>query len=413
LHSIRGFIIQPYKYKAYNSKGRPIRGVVSANSEVDLYNQLKTSGMELVSCSPVESKSGLGGLSMFRPKVKTRDLIQFFMHLEQMQAAGVPMLDALADVRDSADNQTLKDMMTDVVRSVSDGSSLSESLNNYPNIFSNLYVSLIKAGEDTGDLEKSYAQLIKYLKWVDDMQSKIKKATRYPTILLVVVILTIVVMMGFVVPQIVGFIKNLGQELPFYTTALMATSEFFQEYWWAVLATPFALFGIYRVVRKNSEGFAYRMDSLFLQMPIAGPLIRKISIARYSQTFAALFSSGIDVINCLASAQKTVSNLALLEALDIVQARVQAGAPLSQAFNSSGEFPTMVVRMIKIGEESGNLTPVLMQVSDFYTKDVDEAVQGLITMIEPMLTALLGVMILWIAVAVFGPIYASFEHINM
>ena len=369
--------------------------------------------MELVTCAPIVSKSGLGNLSFLRKKITTRDLIQFFMHLEQMQAAGVPMLDALADVRDSADNQTLKDIMTDVVRSVSEGSSLSESLNNYPNVFQNLYVSLIKAGEDTGDLEKSYSQLIKYLKWVDDMQSKIKKATRYPTILLVVVIMTIVVMMGFVVPQIVGFIKNLGQELPFYTTALMSTSEFFQEYWWAVLATPFVLYFLYKIVRKNSEGFAYQMDASFLRLPIAGELIRKISIARYSQTFASLFSSGIDVINCLRSAQKTVTNLALLEALDIVQGRVQAGAPLSQAFNSSGEFPTLVVRMIKIGEESGNLTPVLTQVSEFYTRDVDEAVQGLITMIEPMLTALLGVMILWIAVAVFGPIYSSFEHINM
>jgi type IV pilus assembly protein PilC len=387
--------------------------VVSAASEADLFNQLKSSGMDLVSCDPVNNESSLGGISFLRPKIRTRDLIQFFMHLEQLQAAGVPMLDSLADVRDSADNQTLKDIMTDVHRSVSDGSSLSESLGNYPKVFANLYVSLIKAGEDTGDLEKSYTQLIKYLKWVDDMQSKIKKATRYPTILLVVVILTITVMMGVVVPQIVGFIKNLGQELPFYTTALVVTSEFFQEYWWAILSAPFVLFGTYKIIRKNSEGFAYNMDSLFLRLPIAGPIIRKVSIARYAQTFGSLFSSGIDVINCLKSAQKTVTNLALIEALETVEARVQAGAPLSQAFGASGEFPTLVVRMIKIGEESGNLTPVLMQVSEFYTKDVDEAVQGLITMIEPMLTALLGVMILWIAVGVFGPIYGSFENIDI
>ena len=387
--------------------------MVSAASEADLFNQLKSSGMDLVSCDPVNNESSLGGISFLRPKIRTRDLIQFFMHLEQLQAAGVPMLDSLADVRDSADNQTLKDIMTDVHRNVSDGSSLSESLGNYPKVFTNLYISLIKAGEDTGDLEKSYTQLIKYLKWVDDMQSKIKKATRYPTILLVVVILTITVMMGVVVPQIVGFIKNLGQELPFYTTALVITSEFFQQYWWAVLSTPFILFGVYKVIRKNSEGFAYNMDSLFLRFPIAGPIIRKVSIARYAQTFGSLFSSGIDVINCLKAAQKTVSNLALIEALETVEARVQAGAPLSQAFGSSGEFPTLVVRMIKIGEESGNLTPVLMQVSEFYTKDVDEAVQGLITMIEPMLTALLGIMILWIAVGVFGPIYGSFENIEI
>ncbi len=403
--------IQPYKYKAYNAKGRPIRGVVSAANEVDLYNQLQGAGMELVSCTPVSAKTG-GGIALFRPKVKVRDLIQFFMHLQQMQGAGVPMLESLADVRDSAENQTLKDIMTDVHRNVSDGSSLSEALAAYPKVFSNLYISLIQAGEETGDLELSYTQLIIYLKWLDEMQSKIKKATRYPTILLVTVILTITVMMGYVVPEIVGFIKNLGQELPFYTTALMSTSEFFQEFWWAILSAPILAAIGYKVVRKNSEGFAYQMDTLWLRFPIAGPLIRKISIARYAQTFGALFSSGIDVLNCLRSAQQTVTNLALLEALDVVQSQVQSGSPLSTAFGASGEFPTMVTRMIKIGEESGNLTPVLNQVSEFYTKDVDEAVQGLITMIEPMLTLLLGVMILWIAVAVFGPIYSSFENID-
>lgn len=365
-----------------------------------------------MSCSPIENKSG-GGLSFLRPKVKTRDLIQFFMHMEQMQAAGVPMLECLSDIRDSSENQTLKDIMTDVYRNVSDGSSLSEALGNYPKVFGNLYISLIKAGEDTGDLQKTYAQLIKYLKWVDDMQSKIKKATRYPTILLVVVILTIVIMMGVVVPQITEFIVNLGQELPFYTTSLMATSQFVQDYWWGLLVGPIAFFVILKALKKNSETIAYHADAIALRLPIAGPLIRKVTIARYSQTFAALFSSGIDVINCLKSSQKTVNNLALIEALEVVRSQVESGAPLSQAFNASGEFPTMVVRMIKIGEESGNLTPVLQQVSDFYTRDVDEAVQGLITMIEPMLTAFLGIMILWIAVAVFGPIYASFEKIDM
>lgn len=335
------------------------------------------------------------------------------MHLEQMQSAGVPMLDALSDIRDSADNQSIKDIMTDIYRNVSEGSSLSEAMGNHPKIFGNLYISLIKAGEDTGDLTKSYLQLVKYLKWVDEMQTKIRKATRYPTILLVAVILTIVVMMGYVVPQIVGFIKNIGQELPVYTTALMATSEFFQAYWWAILSAPIILFVAYKFLARSSEEFAYRMDAIFIELPIAGPLIRKINIARYAQTFGSLFSSGIDVIGCLKSAQKTVGNLAIHEALDAVLAQVEAGAPLSQAFNACGEFPSLVVRMVKVGEESGNLTPVLEQVSEFYTRDVDEAIQALITMIEPMLTAILGGMILWIAVAVFGPIYSSFENLDI
>lgn len=403
--------MERYKYKAFNAKGRPIRGTISAVNESDLFNQLMSAGLELVSCAPVSQKKG--GFSLSLPKkVKTRDLIQLFMALEQMQSAGVPMLEALGDIREGMDNQTLRDMMSDIHRSVTEGSSLSDAMANHSKTFHNLYISLIRAGEGTGDLTKSYAQLVKYLKWVDDLQSKIKKAKRYPMILGIAVVLVCVVMMGYVVPQIVGFIKNLGQELPFYTTALIDTSEFFKSYWWVMLITPPILLTIYKFLRRSSDEFAYRADALWLRLPIAGDLIRKINISRYAQTFGALYSSGIDVINCLKSSQNTVSNLAITEALEASLNRVATGSTLSEAFNASGEFPTLVVRMVKIGEESGNLTPVFDQVAEFYTKDVDEAVQGMIAMIEPALTLFLGMMILWIAAGVFGPIYSSFQNID-
>lgn len=340
-------------------------------------------------------------------------MIQLFMHLEQMQGAGVPLLDALADIRDTTENTALRDIMSDIYRDVSEGNSLSEAMAAHPKIFGNLYISLVASGEETGDMTEAYRQLIKYMKWVDQMQAKVRKATRYPTILVIVVILTVCIMMGYVVPQIVGFIKNLDQELPFYTTALMATSDFFVAWWWAVLSAPFIIFIMFMLARKLSDNFAYRIDLMILNMPIAGPLIRKINVARFSQTFGALFASGIDVLSALKSARQTVANRALGEALENVLAYVQAGNPLSDSFNASGEFPSMVVRMIRIGEESGNLTVVLEQVSEFYTHDVDEAVQGLIALIEPMLTAFLGGMILWIAVAVFGPIYSSFENLDI
>ncbi len=405
--------MERYKYRAVNENGRPIRGVISAASETDLYNQLQSAGLELVDCKSLDSKKGgmsFGSASMQR--VKIRDLIQFFVHMEQMQSAGVPLLDSLADIRDTTENGRMRDMMTEIYRDVSDGAALSEAMAKHGKVFNNLYISLIKAGEDTGDLTSPYKQLTKYLKWVDSMQSKIRKATRYPMIVCLVVFVTIVVMMGYVVPQIVGFIRNLDQELPFYTTALIATSDFFAGYWWAVLGVPVILFIVLRVMAKVSDNFAYRVDSIFLNMPIFGNIIRKISIARYAQTFGALFASGIDVVNALKSARQTVTNRVLLEALELVERYVSSGSPLSEAFNYSGEFPSMVVRMLKIGEESGNLTVVLEQVSDFYTKDVDEAVDGLIAMIEPALTGLLGGMILWIAAGVFGPIYGSFENID-
>ncbi|HTK85678.1 MAG TPA: type II secretion system F family protein [Patescibacteria group bacterium] len=402
-----------YKYRAINNKGRPVRGVITAINEVDLHNQLQSGGLELIQCSAIDKKKGPLAAISFGNKVKTRDLIQLFFNLEQMQNAGVPLLEALSDIRDTTEHDALRDIMSEIHKDVSEGSSLSEAMASHPKVFTNLYISLVGSGEETGDLTSAYRQLVKFLTWVDEMQRKVRKATRYPIIVTVVVLLTITIMMTVVVPQICGFIKNIGQELPIYTTALMATSDFFQTYWWAVLSAPILTIIIIKVLRRSSDEMAYRFDAYMLRMPIAGNLIRKISIARFAQTFGALFASGIDVLNGLEAARKTVSNRALNEALDGIQEQVRAGSPLSDAFNASGEFPSMVIRMLKIGEESGNLTVVLERVSEFYTNDVDEAIQGLIATIEPSLTGIMGGMILWIAVAIFGPIYGSFEHMNM
>lgn len=395
-----------------NDKGRPIKGVVSASSEADLYNQLQAAGLELIDCKPLRTDRTLG-ISFSFDKITTRDLSQIFIHLEQMQDAGVPLLDALGDIRDSTDNSRLRDMMSEINRDVSEGSALSEAMARHPRIFTNIFISLVEAGERSGNLSESFRQLLKYLVWLDDMQSKVRKASRYPMVVMGVVVVTVVVMMGFVVPQIIGFIQNMDQELPFYTTALMATSSFFQNFWWLVISLPIIAFAFIKVMSTLSAGFAYQMDKLFLRSPIIGPLAHKISISRYAQTFGVLFASGIDVISGLEAARKTVSNRALVEAFEAVERYVQSGASLSEAMEASGEFSTMVIRMVKVGEESGKLSEVLEQVSEFLSKDVDEEVQGLIAMIEPALTGILGGLILWIAAAVFGPIYSSFENINI
>ncbi|MCK5374320.1 MAG: type II secretion system F family protein, partial [Alphaproteobacteria bacterium] len=407
--------MERYKYKAVNKRGRPVRGVISALNEVDLYNQLQSGGLELVQCTSLSKrKSKISGISF--NKVKVRDLIQFFIHMEQMQSAGVPLLDALGDIRDGSENDMMRDIMSEIYRDVRDGSSLSEAMNKHPKIFKPLYISLIKSGEDTGDLTASYLQLEKYLKWVDALQAKIKKATRYPTIVTVVVVLVVVFMMSVVVPQIVGFLKYLDIELPWFTIWLIATSNFFVEaqfkiFGWPVygtyivLAVPPILFGAFVGARRMSERIAYRLDSIYLSLPIAGNLIRKITIARYAQTFGALFASGIDVIKALVSSRNTVNNMVLLDAMESVENYVQAGSTLSDSLNASGEFPSMVVRMVKIGEESGQLSAVLDQVAEFYTKDVDEAIDALIEMIQPALTVILALIIVWIAAGALGPIY--------
>ncbi len=382
-----------------------------------MYNQLQTAGLELVQCSVLNRKRSLF-FGLNRNKIKLRELIQFFIHMEQMQSAGVPLLDALSDIRDGASNDQMRDMMSEIHRDVSDGASLSEALSKHPKVFKPLYVSLIKAGEATGDLTSSYRQLEKYLKWVELMQSKVRKAIRGPTITAVVVLCVIVFMMSVVVPQIVGFLKYLDLELPWYSVWLIVTSNFFVQPQFYILGLPIygaiifigiplVLAGLFVVLRRSSDSIAYKIDSFYLKLPVAGELIRKITIARYSQTFASLFASGIDVINALKASRNTVRNLVLVDAMEGVEDYVQSGSPLSDAFNASGEFPSMVVRMVKIGEESGKLSEVLDQVSDFYTKDVDEAIDALIELIQPTLTIILASVIVWIAAGSLGPIYMN------
>jgi len=402
--------MEKYKYKAINAKGRPQYGMLNAQNENDLFKQLQAAGLELVKAEALSKKTSKA--SFMSAKVKIRDLIQFFIHLDQLESAAVPLLDALADIRDTSENPSLRDAVSEIYRDVTEGSKLSEAMEKHPKIFQKLYVSLIASGEETGKMRMSYQQLIKYLKWVDAMESKVRKATRYPMVLLVVVLLAVVVMMGFVVPQIVEFIRNMEFELPFPTVALIATSDFFSQQWPVVIATPIVLVALFFALRKASADIAYRTDAMIIEAPMIGSLIRKINIARFCQTFGALYGSGLPILQAMGSATNTVTNLAMIEALETIQTYIKTGKTMSESFNASGEFPSLVIRMLKVGEDSGNLNGVLDQVAEFYTNDVDEEVQKLIAMIEPSLTVVLGGMILWIAVGVFGPIYGSFENMQ-
>jgi len=401
-----------YNYKGVNDKGRPVRGLVTAANEGELFNRLQESGIALLDCRELKDKaSGLS--SVMAARVKTRDLIQMFVHLEQLQKAGVPLLDALSDLRDTTESTRLRDIVGDINADVSAGSSFSNALAKHPGTFEPIFVSLLHSGEETGNLTRSFAQVIKHLKWSDAMKSKIKKASRYPKILLVVVFGVVWLMMGYVVPEVVGFLENIEMELPPVTLALIATSDFFMNYFHYVILGMIAFYIFLKVARNMSEGFRYRTDYIALHSPVFGNLIRKISLSLFCQTFAVLFTSGLEILKCLEAAKKTATNTVILAALETVRTQVQEGSPISMALNNSGEFPSLVVRMVKIGEESGNLSGVLEQVAEFYDKDVNEAVDGMIAMIEPALTVILGGIMLWIAAAVFGPVYDSFGKMGV
>ncbi|MBF0392904.1 MAG: type II secretion system F family protein [Alphaproteobacteria bacterium] len=399
-----------YTYRAMNAAGRQVKGTVNASNDTDLYQQLKTIGLELIDAKPVRErrlKLSMGGA------IKTREIIQLCMHLEQLQAAGVPLLEGLADVRDSTDQPRLRDILAEVYKETSEGKSLSQAFGKHPKVFGTVFTSLLSAGEESGNLTESFHQLVKHNKWSDAINSKVKKATRYPSFMVFMMVMLFGFMMTMVVPEVVDFLKGTGKELPLVTESLIVTSDFVIGNWLYILITPVLVFVLIKFLIRTSPAFAYWVDAMVLKVPVIGPTMRKIALSRFAHFFAIMFQSGVPILQCLETAQKVVVNRVLVDAMAAVRDSVQQGEPLSGAMKRSGQFPNLVLRMIRIGEDSGNLSGTLENVTSFYDREVDDTVDSLIGMVEPMLTLIAGGMMAWIVAGVMGPIYDSFSGMGL
>jgi type IV pilus assembly protein PilC len=398
-----------YNYRAMNERGRMVRGQINASNDTELFQRLKDTGLELISSGEVVQNRWT---AMLAAKVRYRDLIQMCVHLQQLNGAGVSLIDGLADVRDATEQPRLRDAVSEIHSDVSEGKSLSQAFDKHPKLFGHVFTSLLAAGEESGNLTESFGQLVKHLKWTEAVQNKIKKATRYPAFMLCVILGLFFFMMMVVVPQVVSFLISSGQQLPAVTVALIATSDFVIEQWYVIIFTPIILFIIFKAGSYTSIEFRYRVDYYLLRSPVFGNLIRKISLSRFCHFFAVMFQSGVPILQCLETAQQVVNNLVLKESLRKVRESVQEGTSLSAALKDTHEFPGLVVRMVKIGEDSGNLTETLENVTGFYDNDVNEAVDALIAMIEPALTFVGGGIMAWIAIAVIGPIYETISKMG-
>lgn len=396
-----------YNYSAFNTMGRRIRGSVHADNEVDLEARLKHINLDLIDASEKkEKKSRAGG------KVKLKDMIILCMHLEQLNRAGVPIHDAIADVRDSTESARLRDIMTGVYEAVRNGAIFSKALEAYPRVFDSVFVGLVASGEKTGNLSESFEHLAEHLKWNAEIRRKVKKSVRYPIAVLVMLSMVITVLMIFVVPKLVDFILSQGFTIPIHTRALIATSKAFEEYWYLILGTPILVFILLKILYRTSEGFAYRVDAIMLKLPIMGPTIRKINMARFTHFFAVMFNSGVDILESLEAANGVVGNRVLKESVTLVRDTVMDGNTLTSSLRMSNQFPNLVVRMFKVGEDSGNMSEALENVNFFYNREVNDAVEAMTGFIQPALTVVMGLIIFWIIAAVFGPLYESFSKMK-
>lgn len=397
-----------YSYKAINDAGRNIRGEITAANEVDLEERLREIGLDLVNYRELPPQR-----TSTRGRVKVDDLIVFCLHFEQLDRAGVPVLDSIADARDAAENPRMRDILAGVYESVKNGELFSEALAKYPSVFDDVFVGLVSTGEKTGDLSEAFTHLAEHMKWTSDIRRKIKKAIRYPIGLFILLTIVISVLMLFVVPKLIDFILSQGFEIPLHTRALMATSEFFANYWYIVLILPVVLFIGGRILYRVSEGFAYRFDQLLLNLPVIGVTIRKIDMARFTHFFAVMFRSGVDVLQSLDAATKVVGNRVLKDSIVTARRSVAGGNSLTESLRISNQFPNLVVRMFKVGEDSGNMNDALENINFFYSREVNDSVDKMVGMIQPTLTIVMGMLIFWVISAIFGPLYESFSKMNI
>jgi type IV pilus assembly protein PilC len=397
-----------YTYKAIDAEGKAVLGRVDAVNQFDLEQRLSRMGLDLISGAPSSQSTRL----IAGARVKRQDLINFCFHLEQMTGAGVPIVEGLIDLRESVESLRFREVVAGLVETIEGGKNLSQALTDYPEVFSKVFVSLVRAGEQTGKLSEVLKSLSETLKWEDELAAQTKKLLMYPIFVGGTVGLVVFFLMIYLVPQMVGFIRNMGQEIPLQTRILIHVSNFFVNFWWLVVATPFAAwFGIKAAARTNPN-VAYALDGLKLRIPMIGPILRKIILSRFASAFAMMYSSGITVLDAIRSSEEIVGNRPLENALRIAGQQIAEGKNLTQAFTDVGLFPPLVIRMLRIGENTGALDRALLNVSYFYNREVKESIDRVQAMIEPAMTVVLGAILGWVMLAVLGPVYDTISKMK-
>ena len=397
-----------FTYRAIDPSGNVVRGHLEAPNENALEAQLKQSEQELLRCA-IQGKRRFDR----RRKVGRRDLIGFCFHLEQVSSAGLPILDALADLRDSIEHPGFREILARVAHAVEGGKTLSRALEEHPETFDEVFVSLIAAGEETGELAKVMKKLTAALKWQDELIAQAKSIIIYPAFVAVVVLSVLMFMMIYVVPQMVDFIREMGQDLPLHTRALIGFSNFLVANWWWSIPAPALIFFLISWSAKRNERMRFRVDGWKLNCWYTGPIVSKIILSRFANYFALLYGAGLDVLTSLRISEEIAGNAVIRRGLMKVSESITAGQSLSDGIGSTGLFPPLVVRMVSMGESTGRLDDALQSVSYFYDREVDESIERLKAMIEPAMTVVLGAIMAWVMLSVLGPIYDTISSIGV
>jgi len=406
-----------YNYRARRRDGSSVEGNVEADSREEVARSLREQEMFVTSVEKAEQRSSFLDMEVDLDKLKfwesgfnTAQLAHFSKQFSVLIEAGVPLVQSLEIMEEQATEDRIKEMLVELRSSVEAGESFSESLNNHPEFFPPLFVHLVKAGETGGVLDEVLDELAEYYKRRDRINKEVKSALYYPAVIIVVALVAVFILLTFVLPTITGMLVDLGGDLPLPTQGLIFISDFFQAYWWAVFgAMVLAAFGV-RYYVKTEKG-KERKDRWILELPVVGDLMRKVIISRFANTLALLLQSGVNIINGLPVLENVVDNEVYREVLQEARARVREGTNLSRPLHKSGEFPPIVIQMIQVGEETGNMEEMLERLSEYYDVEVENAIEGGISLIEPAIIIVMAFVVGSIILSIILPLFDIYQQI--
>ena len=392
-----------YNWVAETKKGKVIKGELEAADEKAAGLQLKRRNLKIRKIK-VKPKDIFENVSFMQPKVTKKDVVIFTRQFSTMIDAGLPLVQGLTILAEQTENKTFKRILKEVVKDVEGGSSLAEAMEKHPQVFDSLFVNLVAAGEVGGILDTILQRLAAYIEKVEKLKSQIKGAMTYPMIVVAIAIIVIAVIMIFVIPVFQEMFSNFGKALPVPTQIVVSMSNFTKGNILYMIGGLILFVFVFKKYRGTTGG-RKATDTLALKLPIFGPLLKKVAVARFSRTLGTMISSGVPIITALEIVAKTSGNVVLEEVIFDVRSSIAEGQPIAEPLSENDIFPSMVVQMIAVGEATGALDTMLEKIADFYDDEVDVAVEAMTSMLEPLLMVFLGGAIGGLVIAMYLPIF--------
>ena len=397
-----------FKYKARTISGIEQAGSIEAGTQKMAVETLQKHKLVVVSIKPVRSLFAKNQLLSFIHKVKSQEVVEFSKEFSILLSAGIPLVEALEIIQKQIDNLYFKDQLAEITSDVRDGASFSKALERHSDIFSDLYINLVKAGEASGKMQAVLLHLSDHLEKQHHLNSRVKSALLYPAVIISGFGAVALLMMAFVVPKLLEIFSGNEMELPLPTKILIATSNFFQDYFiLIIIALALAIVGLRNL--KNTPKGKTAIDSFLLKVPVLNKILEKFYLSRFSANLSMLVTSGVSITESLRISGDVVGNEVYKKIIYSAVDEVRTGGSVAYAFEASDDIPPMVSKMISVGEKTGKLDLVLKNISDFYSKEVDIAVEGITAIIEPILILLLGGGVAILVAAILMPIYQMTE----